>query len=477
MALTVDFYNVAKRRNSTFVPADDVILKTEKAILKSGCGVLSPTLILNFSVTSKPHTYNYVRIRELNRFYWVKEWSVADGVGNWECYLDVDVLASYKEKIESSNFYITRTSVASDGDIIDTMMATKPMLHRYRVVGDYLWQPSESGFKGGCFVVGVVGRDGVTQFYKMGYGQFINFADAMFKNCDWLKTEGASSKLAQFGDDVIKTIINPAQYITSVMWFPSGTLVPSGQDMQGINLGWWGIPLSSGLSKIDDVKLVTVINASVTPTAHPDEAYGNYLNSYPYRKICLYIPCFGSFWLDSSKIKSGASVDCVVQVDFRTGMAFVEVSTKTADGTKFILDTRYSQVGVSVQVSDMKTNLVGALSSALGASTSMLTGNPLGVVAGIGNAMSQGVIPDINTSGNFGTTCNISSTLVAMVYSARIIGNFNNAKGKPYCKWGNMHNLGNGYYQVLNGDIPIEHAYESEIQDIKNFLESGVWVF
>ena len=107
----------------------------------------------------------------------------------------------------------------------------------------------------------------------------------------------------------------------------------------------------------------------------------------------------------------------------------------------------------------------------------MLTGNPLGVVAGIGNAMSQGVIPDINTSGNFGTTCNISSTLVAMVYSARIIGNFNNAKGKPYCKWGNMHDLGNGYYQVLNGDIPIEHAYESEIQDIKNFLESGVWVF
>lgn len=475
MPLTVEFFTISKRRNSSFAPADKDVILTLEATLKEGCGVLAPTLIIHVNPKANPYVFNFAYVKEFNRYYWVKEWNVAKGVGNWEVSLEVDVLASWKSKYDSVNLYITRASSVSDGDVIDNAIAFKPMLHRYRVDGEYLWQQSESGWNGGCYVVGCVGSDGITQFYKLGAGQFKKFAEAIFTNTDWLKTEGASSKLSQFGDDVIKTIINPAQYITSVMWFPAGDLVPAGQDMVGINLGWWGIELSSGLQKIDDSKLVTTKIGYVTPTSHPDSSYGNFLNSYPYRKICLYVPVFGSMWLDSSKISAGEKIKCLVQVDFRTGVAFLQVSTAAEDGTDMILETRYNQIGVSVQVSDMKTNLMGAVNSALSAGSSLLKLDPFGVVSGVGNALSNATVPEVNTSGNFGTSCNLSGRIIAMIYCSRIVSSANGAQGKPFCKWDKLSDLGAGYYRVLNGNCSMSGAYESEVTAVRDFLEGGIF--
>jgi hypothetical protein len=47
--------------------------------------------------------------------------------------------------------------------------------------------------------------------------------------------------------------------------------------------------------------------------------------------------------------------------------------------------------------------------------------------------------------------------------------------GRPYCKNGTFSALGNGYYEVENGSTPISGAYEAEIDEVRNLLESGVY--
>lgn len=470
MGFDVKFFVVAKRKNSTFQPADDTVKFTASCNLKESSGVLNPTISLSFTMESKPYDLNYAYIPLFNRYYYVTDWVYKDRL--WWANLEVDVLSTYKTTIENRSYYILRCSAKKNDQITDTLYPVLGRANRTIIDGDNLWGSAESGWANGTFIVGIVGQDGLTDYFAMGLGQFQKFAKAMFERCDWLKTDGGG--LNSFGDDVIKAVVNPAQYVTSVMWLPPG-LSPGGTDMVGINLGWWSLELPTGMKKTPSNSLRVHIQKTITPTNHTQyDTLGAYVNNYPFRKICLHVPVFGSMWLDSSKIRSGESIVLDLQVDFRTGLGYLQVMVKIKE-TYCVLETRYAQVGIPLQVSDLKTDILSSIGNTIGAVGSQLSGNYLGVGLGVGSALVDAIAPEVTTMGSPGSTCNIGGKIKMMVYSYEQTTHDNSHQGSPLCEHNTMKSIGEGFYIVSDGSTPLNGAYTEEINSVTNYLESGVY--
>lgn len=470
MGFDVKFFVVAKRKNSTFKPVDDTVKFTASCNLKESSGVLNPTISLSFTMESKPYNLNYAYIPLFKRYYYVTDWVYKDRL--WWANLKVDVLASWKSTIETTPYYVLRCSAIKDDGISDTLYPVKGKPSRTIINGGYLWGTPESGWVNGTMIVGIVGQDGLTDYYTMGMGQFRHFAQAIFERCDWLKSDGGG--LESFGDDVIKAVVNPAQYITSVMWLPPG-MSPKGSEVTGINLGWWGLDLPKTAYKVDDSKLNIKTIESVTPTNHTQySTYGEYMNNYPFRKILLRVPAFGDIWLDSSKIRSGEELKLVVDFDYRTGLAFLSVNINI-NGAIMTLASRYAQIGVPLQVSDLKTDVMGAIGNTIGAVGSQLSGNYLGVGLGVGSALVDAIAPEVETMGSIGSTCNIGGNITCVVFSYEQPQHDNAHNGSPLCKTVTMKETGTGYYIVSDGNTGLNNAYSDEINEVKSLLESGVY--
>ena len=114
MAFVVNFYNFAKRENSTARPSGGTSFN---CILKSESSIINPTIELQLSIDTAP-SYNYAYIPSYNRYYFVKEWTFNNRL--WSASLSVDVLATYKTEIGNSFLYVTRSSAAFVRSIGDT---------------------------------------------------------------------------------------------------------------------------------------------------------------------------------------------------------------------------------------------------------------------------------------------------------------------------------------------------------------------
>lgn len=464
MSFTVKFYTVGKKKNSTYKPDEDAQSRDFDCAIKENTSIIEPILIIQYNdLTATPFGLNYCYIPSFKRYYWVKNWRNDNAL--WYAELKVDVLATYKETISSHNYYILRASTASDGDIIDNLYPMKPKIHRSIKTAGYLWKLEQSFDKTGTYVVGIINKTGISNFYGFNPAQFKKFASAVFSDIKWM----------DFGTDITdgiaKMVMNPAQYITSVRWYPFGI---TGTDMVGVTIGWWGLELPSGLLKLDS-DYSKDFTLDVVPSSHPQISRGDYLNCYPYRTIRLYTPPFGFMEIDSSKVRAGDTVRNKVYVDYRTGIANWTASILQENDSTYILGSVYGKIGFDVAVSDIKTDYASALSSAIGATSAGLSGNFIGAGIGLGNAISKTLSPEVTQKGMQGSTIGQISPMRCFVES-RLITNEDNAdNGRPLCKNNTFATLGNGYYVVENGSTPLKGAFDSEIDEVKNFLESGVY--
>lgn len=465
MSFNVEFFRVAKRKNSTFVPETKDVTGTEMCTIKEGTGVINPVItIANSSSSFNPSRWNYCHISTFSRYYWVSDWKNEDNL--WTAQLKVDVLASYRETIKDYNYYVVRSSTSFDGGIADALYPKKPQVNRQTVTGNPLWQIEQGFDVAGSYVVGIVNKQGLCNYYAMNPANFKNLANAIFSNIKWMTGDGISG----VSDNLIQIAVNPAQYITSVTWFP---FTLGGTQMSGISIGWWDV---TGLTlyKLDD-DLWKTKETSVTPTSHPQLERGNYLNCQPYRYIRVYIPPFGCLTVDSGKIRDGESIKISADVDPRTGHALCRVSVDNTGGGNELLGIMYSNIGVSISTSDIKTNysnVISGVSNALGSLFKLDIG---GFAKGVADsAMSVGSA-EVSTKGGQGSTIGLTSYVYCYIDCMLLVDEDRADNGRPYCKNGKFSTLGNGYYEVENGSTPILGAYQSEIDEVKNFLESGVY--
>ena len=456
MAVTVNFKTTSKKVNSTSVVGGTVT--AIECNINEPCTIENPQIILRNS-GSVP-SWNYCTIPDFGgRSYWIEDWQYMNNT--WIAHCSVDVLATYRNTIKSATLYFLRSSTSYDGDIMDTLYPTlSTPVKTHTVVTEGAFPASEYGISQGSFICGIVGTDGLTNFYGFTASNFADFCGKIFSTIDWANISGQ-----QITESLLKCLFNPFQYLTSVMWFPFDAS-PGSTKVTGVKFGFWEVTVNA--YKLRNVPFYRK-SYDMPVSQHPQVARGTFLNSSPYRQIRLFINPWGSFEIDGGKVGNSSKVNVNEIIDCMSGIGYLSVNSGDIS-----LYTAYSQVGVNIQVSDLRTNLIESGGNLIGGIASLFNGNYIGSAVGIANAV-ESAIPNVNTKGANSSLISIASAPVINEIFYKLVDEDREDNGRPYMKNGTMSELGTGYYVVENGNIEVSGATRTEKEKIKQYLEGGVF--
>lgn len=477
MSISVEFFNFAKKSNSTKVPA--VSGTSFDCIIKAPSGILYPTIQLQLPMTSPP-LYNYAYISDFGRYYWIREWTYENRL--WVASLAIDVLGSFKSSIGSSTLYVLRSASDSDGAVIDTFYPIKMTCQTDATdQTEAAWWTLSPEASSGSFIVGVRGRidsgqdaGGVT-YLVMTAAQFKTFCNNLFD--DTLNNYTGGSVL-DITDQLTKMIFNPAQYITGVMWLP-GT--PSNVQAANTNwrVGWWDLGQSLPILKPASELTYT---GTIYLATHPDAATrGSYVNASPYTQRLLQLPRAGLIRLDDPIIADAAAnaghVTVYLRVDPVSGEGIYTISCQGVT-----LDRIHCQIGVDIPLSDTDISLQEAAApilSAANAGIAAFEGNApgavMGSIASLGSAASilSPHITDLSSASGYLGLVGAGFCTIFSIFRD-ITEDDNTEHGRPLCKNKTISTL-SGYIQVMNGDIEISAATQNELDMIRGYLEGGFY--
>jgi hypothetical protein len=460
----VNFYSFTKEVNSTAQPAGSGT--TYQCQSNANFDIISPRLPLNIGAAANPTGLNYCKVPAWSRYYWVTRWAFEGGL--WVAYCSVDPLASWKTQIGQTSAYVVRAAAASDGSIVDHMYPTKagPAITKTAISSPW---PSPS-YDSGYYCVGVINKDGATEYYKMSPSKFASFCAAVFDD-NWFNSNIKDSQAW-----MTKAIFDPMQYLSSVTWFPA---IPGAGFASAVYLGYWDTGITAPKmndSQIGYYNVMTTISVSLP--SHPQAATrGAYLNSAPYTNRILDLKPFGRIAIDANAVAGESSITLEIVLDYITGIGILRI-LRGSDSAP--LATQQAQVGLPVQVSQVLRDYFGGAlnvaSSAVGAVGSLLTGNIAGAIQGglsaIGGAV-ETAMPDVTTSGHNGGFAALYGSwfLVSTFYQ---IANEDQAhRGRPLCQVRQLNTLP-GYQLCTDTDIQIP-CTRAEMDAIRSYLEGGYY--
>lgn len=485
MSFKVDFFQVSKRKNSTYVPDDSIIQRSYQCVVKDGTGVLNPVItVTDVNSGFNPSVHNYCHISDFHRYYWVSDWKNEDNM--WTASLSVDVLATYKSTIESTNYYVLRTSTGMDTNIIDKFYPATTYT-TYNKTSKQLW--TNSTWASGTFVVGIIGKGGLTNFYLMNNTMFTLFIQKMFSDSDWMKVPVSDIPKA-----ILKAAVNPAQYIISLFWLPFNLMTDISLIPTTIDIGFWEIALEGQIGSIrvlpDTYAPVTLLT-EYTLSPHPQADRGYWLNHEPYTRSYVFNHSFGVISIDRSNVPADATIQSKINVDVRTGDAEMILSYGNTQ-----LAYAKTSMACPVPVGEFKDKLVGLAATAVSAVSGIVNavsggfdevvgqnnmGNDILSTAympnsakGVGNAL-ENMRGKSEVRNSTGSQLSGNGEMILYEEYVHIVNENNNMNGRPFCKTVNMKTQGSGYYIVSNGTTAIPNAFLSELDAVRAFLESGVY--
>lgn len=380
MAITATFCKNDKKINSTRQPiasADDITLQVE---LKDVTNLFTPSLVISADVFTdglgnivNPMRYNYVQLPDFERFYFVRSWSWV--VGRWECALEVDVMASFKTEIGSTVAFVLRAASQYDADIIDTKYPTTmneaASLQEESYFGATTpWNTDikNAGIGSGFYVISVTNSDisaiGGVSYYAMSAPVMAELMNKMFSAPTWMNITDAN-----ISNDLQKMLMNPMQYITSIMWIPRGLNTSGMTSTNVLPLGWWSLTLTGSFYRLNVDNTAVEFSISASLLYHPqyNAQKRRWLQLSPYTTAALYLPPFGFIALDTTKLYLSDKLKLRVRIDVITGRGTLFIShSYTYQGVEYdggVIYTTVAQVGVPMTIAQMAVNF-DALSSA-----------------------------------------------------------------------------------------------------------------
>lgn len=472
MSFNVRFWTFTKKYNSTKRPVtDEGTLYT--CVIKDGSSIVNPKIELNLGMSANPSAYNYCRIASFGRYYYISEWSFDKGL--WTATLATDVLATYKDEIGAASLYMLRASNEKNGRVVDNKYPTKVNcdFDRSAITSPYKPYYDNYGFQG-CYIIGVVSESGTYGSLKYYVLDEVNLA----KVCQYLINDAVSVvnnfSLSDASIALQSSIVDPIQYIKSAMWLPFDAAEISGVSTSNVKVFNWQIPNVAGHFLASS----PYIEKTLTPATikHPDSNdRGSYLNVSPYTMAHLAFPPFGVFDLDTTIISNVNSLTLNLKVDGITGRGFLEIKAHNQ-----VLNRLEAQIGVPIQLSQVKSDYVGAVTSlasgAAGSIGKFVSGDIAGAISGgigaIGNAF-ESLIPKAQTIGSGGAFSHLLGDFELGFQFFRPVDDDNEHNGRPLCAKRQVSVLG-GYMLVQDGDVPIAGTV-GEGDAVKAFLESGFY--
>lgn len=471
--MNVTFYNFSKKENSTKQPQNGVV---KTCNLKYGCSIESPVLVLQ----GNDFGYNYFYIASFGKYYFVTNCVLNNGFCEYTGI--VDVLASYKAQILAKTAYVERSASLADNGLGDSYF---PLKSAKTVVYNELQNPFIHQLgeivpdinRDGCFIVGVV-----SQFARYGSVDYrVMKMSALETLCQALLDDSLIQSEIDLNDASLilqKSILNPIQYIVSCIWVPF--VYESFEDADFIphtNLKVWTWTIQAENKRISALTMRS-ISGAIPLTMHPLAAYGNWLNAQPYTRTWLDFPVFGVIPIDSEIFTDSVSIEYRVLVDLITGQGKLYIYNGTT-----LAQTLYAQIGVSIQLSQVTKDYLGAIDSAassIGAiAKSALHGNIAGAISsGISGAAGVvgDLVPAVSSIGNGGGFASFWGKIYAyrLFHEVAIDATGIAENGRALCKSVQLSTL-TGYCK-LNNKIADFDCDLTELQKINNYLTSGFYI-
>lgn len=354
------FYQTTKRHNSTYRPVDSDTHITSEVVLKEATSVLYPTL----SVISNLTSYNYVYLQEFSRYYFINDWTWANGL--WWASCDVDVLASYRTAVYTYAGYCLRSYSDASGLIPDELA---PKYQDVDINITAITSPWIANLNAGVFVVGIINNDvdafGACSYYVLTAPQLQALKNQMMET-SYIEPDSTFESVVGVSQQLFKALWNPIKYITSCMFFPIAGF-GGGTEKPYLPMGWWQssvtgtqiLPTPYG-SKLENI----VIPKHPQYTANINYAY---LKGSAYSRYILHFPPFQDIVLDSDLLIDENYIDIQLLIDPATGQGSLKV---TPHDSNTVLAYTEAQIGVpmalaeiSTDFTDIKTGAAGALLS------------------------------------------------------------------------------------------------------------------
>lgn len=479
------FSTVEKRANSTKQGTGGA---SYTVTLKEGCSIIAPRLALIWPGSGNPCAYNQCYISDFGRYYWVEDWTYVDR--QWVASCRVDVLATMKDEIGNSTRLVARSAFDFDNGVSDSIHATKmdPVTFNTNLTG--LAFAHQLNY--GLYVVGIIGQGNTFNAAGSGYvivtgTELQQMIDACFTEND--NTWSASSLggtvgevFANYGKNFMKSIQNPAQFITSIVWIP----LPSLNTQTGfapVHIG----PANTnvyGATFTNPVATVSFSTGTVLPTPITVNS-GKWRLMEPFTRYTLVCPPFGSFPLDGARVveKSGI-INGIIKIDCLTGQAVLQLDDFGICSA--------AQLGIPMKLSGAMTDYAGMTSAAL--STVSAASSSIGRIAGgvlsggLGGGIASGIsaIADVGngvintlsaaqptaTQGSIGgglAACNANRYVQTIFYDAtdEDIPDM----GRPLMQLKQLSTLP-GFIQCVDGEIEGPYTRE-ELDECNAFLVGG----
>lgn len=502
--ITIKLYQFAKRTNSTKRPNDQTdTVQVFDGNIANATNLLTPTVIVDFTALEvgnaayNPLPWTYAFIVELQRYYFVTNWTWANGV--YYADLAVDVLATFKTEIYASNLYVLRASKAFDGLVPDTLYPAVTNVDHVVSTKASPWATSFESAEGTFLVATISGDRASTagiSYYALPLSAFQQFMYNTFNSADWLNVP--ASEISQ---SLQKVLFNPSQYVVSVMWFPKVLIGGGDTDpIDGVRVGWWVIPIAGGY-KLKGA-LWEAGEQTITIPKHPQAEYrGAWCNLSPYSTYSLEFWPFGQIALDSSKLVGITTLKLSYVIDYLTGTATLRV---TGNNTDSAIAIATGQMGVPIslahitydlaQLSSPSTwiaaggaallqndGLLQGIKNFFGASSreEAMAGLPKGINAdevpsAIGNAIGA-VLGSGQTQGANGSTAQLGLAIRVNADFMLLAPDDNEHNGRPLCTKAVLSTLAPGFVKCQSGDIAV-NCPAAERNAINTFLTGGVYL-
>ena len=489
MAFQADFFVLTKKRNSTLQPSGTGHYSLSVTLNDSDTSLLSPSLRLRIP-SDGILLCNYVHIIKFSRYYWINDWTY-NADGTWTASCSVDAMASWKTQIFASGGYVGRasTTVLADSNIIDSMY---PATRFQKVVNDaastgFPWTPGN-----GLYVIGVISSEspnvGVVSYYMVTHSEMAKLLAKMTtvtgSDTDW-------SNIDTITGDVLKSIVNPMQYIVSAKWFPE-TRTVGNED--AIRL--WGWDTTAGGTRITNANVVgtKTIDISLSDVSvGAGDAYKNFPRYAPYAQYSL-ITAWGTFDLDPNVMSNYRYIQIVFTINHISGTATIvgQIPDAGSPGSRIELFRKQVQFALDIPLAQISTDYVNMAKTAVnGVAAAANVGgwisNPGGNAAAIVNSSIDAAVyalsPSVQSSaGSGGMFSPEISTVTVQQIRYATFSTDDNDFGKPVKRhfvslnaFRYIEGVSTGYVQMDYSNFTAP-CTPQEQNEIISTLESGAFL-
>ena len=457
--MNITFFNFNKNENSTKVPTATGTSFT--------CFIKSPSSIINpiIELKDNPINFNYCYIPDFSRYYFIND--IVFNKGTWICYCNIDVLGTYRTVIGNSDVYALRSAYESNGELVDTLfpVTADTQASTLTALGSGSTDLTFSGFNSGYYVLGVQGYDQASQngviYYQLTPAQFTTLLHNFYAN-------SGSSWWGNLERGVINALNKISDYIVSCRWYPT-TFTVDNNSGNGYQIYLGSYATSVYAARV--LGVTTLLQYFSSVPVHPQADRGNFIKTSPFSRYVLVHPLTGPIELNSRLLKA-SNFDFTIYItpDYTSGQAKFEIRYKFGSGSGYKTDlVTYVNYGTQISLSGNDVNVGGLINSAVGTGVALLTGDALGVTAGIASTLNNvPVSPGHNQSnGGFVSYGNPILNCMFKIIADRDVTN----KGLPLCKVRKPVNIP-GYILPDNPQLNIGGTDE-EKRRINSLLASG----